>query len=130
MVTASSANISKPSPERNIAGSEGFVAPELFGKWEDEEGHEGQGRYVIFPYRDPKSGTYARFLKVDPGWKGTESKTHPYNEVSYIIKGGIIDLSNNKVYREGDIAYFPKGVPHGPFYYPLGVFKIEFRHYA
>lgn len=81
-------------------------------------------------YVDPDSGTYCRMLKLDPGaTAGKEALCHEFDEVVYIVSGGLINERLNERYESGSFASFPRLLKHGPLTAPVGALVIETRHY-
>jgi mannose-6-phosphate isomerase-like protein (cupin superfamily) len=106
-----------------------FKYPEKISEWKQDKDLP-KGVEEIILYRDEDSGTYARLVRVEPGWKGgTKPRKHDFDEVVYIIQGGMIDHLTGKAYTSGMFASFPTGLEHGPLDCPEGTFTIEFRHY-
>ena len=54
---------------------------------------------------------------------------HDFDEVVYIIEGGVVDRLTDKAYPAKTFAFFPAGLEHGPLAAPVGALFIEFRHY-
>lgn len=106
-----------------------FKDPEGISGWQPVSGLP-QGASEIILYRDQDSGTYCRLLRVEPNFPGSEQPLkHDFDEVVYIIRGGIIDSLTGEVYRAGMVGLFPEGREHGPHTAPIGALMIEFRHY-
>lgn len=106
-----------------------FKDPETISGWQPVSGLP-QGASEIILYRDQDSGTYCRLLRVDPDFPGSRQPLkHDFDEVVYIIKGGLIDSVTGEVYPAGTVAFFPEGREHGPHTPPVGALMIEFRHY-
>jgi len=106
-----------------------FKDPESISEWKPVRGVP-KGLWEIILYRDSKSGTYSRLLRVDPEFPGIEEiLQHEFDEVVYIINGGLIDSVTGKVYPAGTVAFFPEGLEHGPHTAPVGALLIEFRHF-
>ena len=107
-----------------------FKAPESISEWKHPP-NMNEGAEEIILYTDEKSGTYARILRLAPGYKSADKPmTHPFNEVVYISQGGIVDLFTNTPYPTGYFGYFPAGMEHGPLFAPVGAVFVEFRHYT
>jgi hypothetical protein len=107
-----------------------FKSPESVSNWK-QVANLPPGAEEIILYRDEKSGTYARLLRLPPGFTGTDKALkHDFDEVVYIIQGGIVDRLTNKAYPAGFYAFFPEGLEHGPLAAPVGALFIEFRHYT
>jgi hypothetical protein len=106
-----------------------FKMPESVSGWKQVP-NLPTGAEEIILYRDENSGTYARLLRLPPGFTGTDKPLkHDFDEVVYIIQGGIVDRVTNKPYPAGAFASFPEGLEHGPLAAPVGALFIEFRHY-
>jgi len=106
-----------------------FKDPEKIFDWQPVPGLP-EGAWEIILYRDNESGTYSRLLRVEPGFTGSEKPLkHDFDEVVYIIKGGLIDRLTGQPYPAGTFGYFPAGLEHGPHTAPVGALMIEFRHY-
>lgn len=106
-----------------------FKSPESVAAWKQVP-NLPQGAEEIILYKDEKSGTYARILRLPPGFRGGEKALkHDFDEVVYIAQGGIVDRLTNTPYPTGYYASFPKGLEHGPLDAPVGAIFIEFRHY-
>jgi hypothetical protein len=106
-----------------------FKFPESVSEWK-QVSNLPAGVEEIILYRDENSGTYARMLKISPGFKGGDKPLkHDFDEVVYIVQGGIVDVLMNKPYPAGTFAFFPEGLEHGPLAAPVGALFIEFRHY-
>ncbi|MFQ5711823.1 MAG: cupin domain-containing protein [Candidatus Geothermarchaeales archaeon] len=88
-----------------------------------------KGTWEIILSRDEKTGTYSRLLRTEPGWRSGKVLIHDFDEIVYILKGGIINEETGEVYQTGTYAFFPAGTKHGPFLTPIGVVTLEFRHY-
>ncbi len=107
-----------------------FKVPESVSSWK-QVANLPKGAEEIILYRDEKSGTYVRLLRLPPAFKGTDKPLkHDFNEVVYIIQGGVVDGLTNKAYPAGSFASFPEGLEHGPLLAPVGALFIEFRHYT
>lgn len=106
-----------------------FKDAEKISEWkQDKDLPKGVEEIVL--YRDANSGTYVRLVKVAPGWRGPDMpRKHDFDEVVYIIQGGMTDRLTGKKYTAGMFASFPTGLEHGPLDAPEGTFTIEFRHY-
>ena len=99
-------------------------------EWKTEGLPKGSAHAIA--YQDKKDGTYIHFLRFEPGF-GTgpekrEPMQHDFDEVVYIISGGIVNPRLNNRYKSGSVAVFPKGIKHGPGSAPVGALMIEFRH--
>ena len=107
-----------------------FKFPESVSNW-TQVPNLPPGAEEIILYRDEKSGTYARILRLPPGFKGGDKPLkHDFNEVVYIAQGGIVDALTKEAYPTGYFASFPEGLEHGPLQAPVGAVFIEFRHYT
>jgi len=107
-----------------------FLDPMKELEWTTEGQPKGASQAIA--YKDEKDGTYIRFLHFEPGF-GTGPKERPpmqhdFDEVVYIISGGIVNPRLGNRYKSGGLAVFPKGIKHGPGSAPVGAFMIEFRH--
>lgn len=110
----------------NITESREFHNPFEVLEWKTLQ--EGMKEAIL--YVDKESGTYCRMLKLVPGvTAGTEALCHDFDEMVYIISGGLINERLNERYEAGSWALFPKGVKHGPLTAPVGAVVIETRHY-
>ena len=106
-----------------------FKFPESISEWKPAP-HLPPGVDEIILYRDENSGTYARILRIAPGFPGGDKPLkHDFDEVVYIVQGGVVDVTTNKPYQAGMFASFPAGLEHGPLAAPVGAVFIEFRHY-
>jgi len=106
-----------------------FRDPEKIFEWQPVPGLP-EGAWEIILYRDNNSGTYSRLLRVEPGFIGSDQPLkHDFDEVVYIIKGGLVDRLTGQPYPAGTFGYFPAGLEHGPHTAPVGALMIEFRHY-
>lgn len=107
-----------------------FKSPESVSNWKQVP-NLPPGAEEIILYRDEKSSTYARLLRLPPGFPGTDKVLrHDFDELVYILQGGVIDRTTNVAYPAGHYAVFPEGLEHGPLAAPVGAMFIEFRHYA
>jgi len=106
-----------------------FKDPENISDWQPVSGLPDGAQEIIL-YRDDQSGTYSRLLRLMPGFTGTDqSLKHEFDEVVYIIEGGLADRLTGQPYPAGTFAFFPAGLEHGPLSAPVGALLIEFRHY-
>jgi len=106
-----------------------FKDPETVSGWQPVSGLP-KGASEIILYRDKDSGTYCRLLRVEPDFPGSKGALkHDFDEVVYIIKGGLVDSLTGEVYQAGTVGFFPEGLEHGPHRAPVGALMIEFRHY-
>ncbi len=106
-----------------------FASPEDGFQWTAVKNLPAGAREAII-YRDEALGTYSRFLKLEPGFQGTDKQlVHDFDEIVYIISGGVIDRTTGKAYEAGSVAVFPEGQLHGPLAAPVGAYFLEFRHY-
>ena len=106
-----------------------FKSPESVSNWKPIPNFPAGAEEIIL-YRDEDSGTYARLLRLAPGFTGTDKPLkHDFDEVVYIVQGGIVDRLAKKPYPAGFYAFFPEGLEHGPLDAPVGAIFIEFRHY-
>ena len=107
-----------------------FKSPESVSDWK-QVANLPPGAEEIILYRDEKSGTYARILRLPPGFKGGDKPLkHDFDEVVYIAQGGIVDAFTKTAYPTGYYANFPEGLEHGPLDAPVGAIFLEFRHYT
>ena len=105
-----------------------FKDPESTSEWQPVSGLP-QGAWEIILYREKDSGTYSRLLRIEPGFTGSEQPLkHDFDEVVYIIKGGLVDKLTGQAYPAGTFGFFPEGLEHGPHTAPVGALMIEFRH--
>lgn len=81
-------------------------------------------------YRDSRSGTYARLVKVDPGFESKEPSCHRFDEIVCILQGQQINIKSGEVWDQGMVTIIPAGTLHGPFKTDEGLLSIEFRHFA
>ena len=99
--------------------------------WSDVEGFERPGIKEKILYRDEKQGTYARLLKIEPGFEtGSKTLKHDFDEIVWILNGYSLNPRTGDRNDTGMFAVFPAGMEHGPFSYPEGALFLEFRHYA
>lgn len=97
-----------------------------------------QGASELILYRDKESGTYARLFRFPVGFGegishtgGSSGFSHDeFDEVVYILSGGLINRRLGHRYQPGCVAVFPKGTSHGPFEAPFGVLTLELRHFT
>ena len=108
-----------------------FLNPDKTREWRQVQGRPpGQEESIIF--RDEKTGTYARLLRYEPGYKGlgvSDPMVHDFDEVAFIIQGANHNARLGLTYEAGSLAYFPAGTYHGPLASPTGGMLIEFRYY-
>jgi hypothetical protein len=106
-----------------------FHDPEELGEWNQVSTlPSGAEEFII--YRDESSGTYSRILRIKPGFAGTSTPLkHDFDEIVYIIEGGVVDCLTGKGYPTKTFAVFPAGMEHGPLAAPVGALLLEFRHY-
>ena len=98
-------------------------------EWRTEGVHPAGAAEAII-YRDEGSGTYCRILRLPPGFKGgTEPLCHEFDEVVFIVSGGLVNQRLGQIYEAGTVAVFPAGTKHGPLAAPVGAVNLEFRHY-
>lgn len=96
------------------------------------------GAEEALAYYEEDSGSYIRFVRNQPGFgEGKEIKTdfgqgacckHDFDEVIYIVSGGLLNKRLDSRYEAGSIGLMPCGIAHGPMEAPVGNFVIEFRH--
>jgi len=99
--------------------------------WTEVEGFDQPGIDEKILYQDEKQGTYARLLKLAPGFKsGDTPLKHDFDEVVWVLDGYSVNPNTGNRYTPGMYAVFPAGTEHGPFFYPEGALFIEFRHYV
>jgi len=94
-----------------------------------------EGAMEAIIYKDEASKTYARLLRLPSFLADIEPADkpiflHDFNETVYIISGGIINTRTGFRYEAGSVAYFPKGMKHGPLSAPCGALMLEVRHYV
>jgi uncharacterized cupin superfamily protein len=97
-------------------------------EWRDDPVHGPMVKEKIL-HKDEQTGTYTRIIRVAPGFKGGRKLKHDFDEVVYILKGGMINRESGNVYTSDMVAYFKKGIEHGPFESPVGTLNWEVRHY-
>jgi hypothetical protein len=109
--------------------SRDFKNPEGYSPWQPVPAL-GEGAAEILLYRDESSGTYSRMLRLPLGFPGSgKVLVHDFDEVVYIVEGGVVDCTTGKPYGPKSVAVFPAGQEHGPLAAPVGALFIEFRHY-
>ena len=117
-----------PSPEKQIKlGEKEFVDINAL-EWKDDAVHGPMVKEKIL-HKDKETGSYTRLLRIAPGFKGGKKLRHDFDEVVYILKGGLINRENQNIYTSDMVAYFKKGIEHGPFEAPVGALTWEVRHY-
>ena len=84
--------------------------------------------YEKILWKDEKSGTYARLIRVDAGFRGEKALSHEFDEVVYILQGQVKNTQNGKIWHQGMFCFFPNGVEHGPLETEEGCLSIEFRY--
>ncbi len=113
-----------------------FFEPVSELKW-DTEGVSQAGASRTLVYRDKDTGTYCRILSFPEGFgegKTQEENDHAccdhddFDEMVYIVNGGVINRRLHYTYLPGAIASFPQKVNHGPLEAPFGCLLVEFRH--
>jgi|GEM_PF-1740404 len=130
--------VDRPSApaDKNITTSKEFLDPLSEIQW-SREGVTQEGAAACLVYRDEESGTYCRILRFPEGFH--EGRTpeenqkaccfHDFDEIVYVMSGGVINRRLGYRYPAGSIAVFPAGVSHGPLEAPFGALLLEFRHY-
>ena len=81
-------------------------------------------------WKDEKSGTYARLVRLDPGGKGKEILRHDFDELVYVLQGQLVNTRTGTVWHQGMLSSFPAGTEHGPFSTEEGIISIEFRYFS
>lgn len=115
--------------EKITTGAE-FSNPFTSLEWKTE-GVKPDGAKEAILYKDEKSGTYCRLLRLEPGFVGgKEPLCHEFDEIVYIISGGWVNERLGTRYEAGSFAVFPAGTKHGPLSAPVGVLALELRHYV
>jgi len=113
-----------------------FLQPVTDLKWSTERVTQA-GAEAALVYHDEGSGSYCHVLRLPEGFgegKTEEENKKPccrndYDDVVYIISGGLINRRLGYRYHPGTIAVFPKGTSYGPLEAPFGALLLEFRHY-
>jgi hypothetical protein len=80
-------------------------------------------------WRDEETGTYIRLVRADPGFEGSDTLIHDFDELVYVLQGNQSNVKTGQVWRQGMFSYFPEGTEHGPFSTNEGIVGIEFRFY-
>jgi len=101
---------------------EAVYADEL--KWEKVQDKV----YEKILWKDEKSGTYARLIRVDAGFRGEKPLSHEFDELVYVLQGQVENIQNGKIWHQGMFCFFPAGVEHGPLTTEEGCLSIEFRY--
>ena len=101
--------------------------------WEPVEGSPtggagGRGVAQRILARDPDTGDVTRLLRFDAGVETSETITHDFWEVVWILKGELIDLGKGQTFRAGMYACRPPGMIHGPYRVPRGCLTLELRY--
>lgn len=97
------------------------------------------GAEEALAYCEEDSGSYIRFIRNEPGFgEGKEIKTdfgegacckhEDFDEILYIVSGGLYNKRLKVRYEAGNIGLIPCGIAHGPMEAPVGAFVIEFRN--
>ena len=81
-------------------------------------------------WKDEKSGTYARLVRVDPGCKGKKILRHDCDELVYVLQGQQVNTRRGTVWHQGMLSFFPAGTEYGPFSTEEGIITIEFRYFS
>lgn len=98
--------------------------------WTEVAGFDQPGIEEKILYRDKRHGTYARLLRLAPGFKsGDKPLKHEFDETVWILDGYSINGRTGDRSEARMFAVFPAGMEHGPFIYPEGALFLEFRHY-
>ncbi|MGB9627139.1 MAG: hypothetical protein ACPL6D_00640 [Thermodesulfobacteriota bacterium] len=125
-----------PSGKLNVTKTKEWLNPLTDLKW-STEGVTERGATSALVYHDGEVGTYCRILKLperyNEGISEEEFKkalyVHDFDEVVYIISGGLLNRRLGYRYHPGMIGVFHAGVSHGPFEAPFGALLLQFRHY-
>jgi quercetin dioxygenase-like cupin family protein len=80
-------------------------------------------------WKDEKSGTYVRLIRVDAGFKGEKALSHEFDELVYVLQGHQVHSKEGTEWHQGTFSFFPAGTEHGPFKTDEGILSIEFRYY-
>ena len=60
-------------------------------------------------------------VEYEPGvWTDSGVQSHDFWEYVYIIEGSMIDLTLNREFKAGSVAFRPPGMQHGPWRIPEG----------
>ena len=78
--------------------------------------------------KDPRSGLYTRFLRMEPGAKIDKALVHDFCEEIIILEGELKDESTGRIYKAGMYACRPPGMKHGPFSTDKGCLLFEVRY--
>jgi len=116
--------------EEGITKTKEFLDPISELVWETE-GVQEKGASEAMIYRDEDTGTHCRMLKLPEGFgEGGDNEffSHQFDEVIFIVSGGLINRKLGHRYQPGSIGVFPAGLSHGPFEAPLGGLLLQFRH--
>lgn len=111
-----------------------FLNPLEDMKW-IADGVRPAGASEAIVYKDKDLGSYCRAVRLPVGFgeNGGSSEdgcyVNEYDEVMFIVSGGLINRRLGHRYQPGEIAVFPAGVKHGPFEAPFGALLIGFCHY-
>jgi len=124
------------SLDKSVTTKKEFLNPLTDIQW-STEGVTQEGASACLVYRDEDSGTYCRILRFPEGFHEgrteEENRTaccfHEFDEIVYVMSGGVINRRLGYRYPVGTIAVFPAGVSHGPLEAPFGALLLEFRHY-
>ena len=122
-------------PEQTITQVKEFKDPLTEYSW-NTEGVQQKGATNTIIYRDADIGSYCRMLKFPVGFgegvtHGDDEGCceHDFDEVVFVVSGGLINPRLNERYQPGTIAVFRQGIQHGPLVAPFGALLLEFRHY-
>lgn len=80
-------------------------------------------------WKDETTGSYARLVRTEAGFRGEKTLIHDCDEVVYVLHGQIVNVNTGKIWHQGTFCLFPAGTEHGPFATEEGIFLIEFRHF-
>lgn len=103
--------------------------------WKPIEGSSGAYEKILS--MDPVTGSYTRLLMSAPDLHLCLSQPqvppgkvlchNDFLEENFILRGTLLDVTNNKTYRAGYYACRPLGMKHGPFFHPTGAITLEIR---
>jgi len=103
---------------------EGAYADEI--KWEKTEMDKVWQKIL---WRDEKTGSYARLIRTEAGFRGEKALIHDFDEVIYVLHGQQMNTKTGKIWHQGTFCLFPAGTEHGPFATDQGIHLIEFRYF-
>jgi hypothetical protein len=120
---------------QRITTEKEFINPVTEMEW-TSEGVQQEGATQTIIYRDEDTGTYCRMLRFPEGFnegvvhaEGGGCCFHDFDEMVFVVSGGVINRRLGYRYHPGTIAVFPNHVDHGPLEAPFGTLLLEFRHY-